>query len=71
VQRILPDDTPEQLRSWGIHYMVVQPLFLLWSGETLEQWIARYNGILVKQWEFTGDPYKPPERSYLVRLPNS
>ncbi len=71
VQRILPDDTPEQLRSWGVHYVVVQPVFLLWSGETLQQWIARYNGILVKQWEFTGDPYFPPERSYLVRLQNS
>ena len=71
VQRILPGDPPEQVHSWGIHYVVVESSFLRDTDETLQQWLARYGGILMKQWEFLGDPYQPPERFYLVRLQNS
>ena len=71
VQRILPGDTPEQLRSAGIHYAVVESSFLGKTNETVQQWLARYDGVLMKQWEFLGDPYEPPERYYLVRLQDS
>ena len=71
VQRILPGDTPEQLRAAGIHCVVVEDYFLRETNDTLQQWLARYNGILVKQWQFLGDPYEPPKMYYLVRLQNS
>jgi hypothetical protein len=71
VQRILPGDMPEQLRSAGIHYAVVESSFLRETNETVQQWLARYDGIVMKQWEFLGDPYEPPERYYLVRLQDS
>ena len=69
VEAILPEDTPEQLRRFGIKYAIVcQEKFLSRNNETIQQWIARYNGVLITQWEFVEDPYEPPERYYLVRL---
>ena len=69
VESILPEDTPEQLRRAGIKNAVVcLEKFLSRTSETLQQWIARYNGVLITQWEFVEDPYEPPERYYLVRL---
>jgi hypothetical protein len=70
ILRVLPDDTPEQLRSSGIHFVVVEDHFLRETNETIQQWLARYNGVLIKQWEFLSDPYAPPERYYLVQLQN-
>ncbi len=71
IQRILPGDTPEQVRSSGIHYVVVEDDFLLGTNDTLQKWLARFNAILLKQWEFLGDPYEPPKRYNLVLLQNS
>lgn len=71
VQRVLPGDPPGQLRASGIRYVVVEDFFLRTTRDTLQQWLARYNGVLITQGEFLGDPYQPPERFYLVRLQNS
>lgn len=68
IQRVLPEDTPEQLRSAGIHYVLVQRDYLLMTHDTIEQWLARYGGVLLTQWESLQDPYAPPEGFYLVRL---
>jgi hypothetical protein len=68
IQRILPGDTPEQLQSAGIHYVVVERFYLDKTGDDLAQWLARFNGLLIKQWIFPGDPYGPPQVFYLVRL---
>jgi hypothetical protein len=68
VERVLPDDTSGQLQSRGIHYVAVDDLALNDADETIEQWMARYDGVLVSQWKFTGDPHAPPHPFYLVRL---
>ncbi len=69
--RVLPDDTLEQLRSDGIHYVVMEDDFLLKSHDTLEQWLARYRGVLITQWKCLQDPYAPLEGFYLIRLQDS
>jgi hypothetical protein len=71
VQRILPGDTPEQSRLAGIHYVVLEQNQLDDTSETLPQWLARYKGIVIQQWEFIANPYDPPQHLYLVRLENS
>jgi len=72
VEIILTNDTPGQLRSAGIKYAVVcEEKFLSKTGDTIEQWLARYNGTLVWRAEFLENPYDPPENYYLVQLPNS
>jgi len=49
VERLLMDDTPERLRSLGIHYVVAESPFLLAANDTPEQWMNKYNADLVGQ----------------------
>ena len=68
IERIMPGDTLERLRASGIHYVVIEDSWLRRANDALPQWLARFNGILINQWEFLGDPHEPPQRFYLVRL---
>jgi hypothetical protein len=68
VERVLADDTPEQLRSQGICYVLVEDYALVAAQMTLEQWMQHYDASLVDQLEFHEDPYRPPGHYYLVRL---
>ncbi len=68
VEYILPGDTPEQLRAAGIHYAVVESVFLDYTNVTLDQWLARYNAVVDTQWQFVANPYLPPQKFYLVHL---
>ena len=68
VQRILPGDSPEQTRQAGIHYVVLENNLLIQTHQTLQQWLARYHGMVSKEWEFIANPYEPPQRFYLVHL---
>ena len=69
VQDVIPSDTLEQLQARGIHCVLVESLFLSRSHDTIEQWLARQHGTVLKQWQFLNDPYEPPVQYYLVRLP--
>jgi hypothetical protein len=68
VERVLPDDTPEELRRRGIHYVLVEDDALEASGMTIEQWMQRYNGSLVDQLAFLQDRHRPLAHLYLVVL---
>jgi hypothetical protein len=68
IERLLPDDTPEQLRLAGIHYVAVDDSALESQNETLEQWMTRYDGELVDQVAFLLNPNEPQTHLYLVRL---
>ncbi|HXF11344.1 MAG TPA: hypothetical protein VN625_11215, partial [Desulfuromonadaceae bacterium] len=70
VEVVLPADTLGDLQQMGMHYVVVKDEFLRQTGILLDQWITRYNGTLVKQWEFLENPYDAPARYYLVQLPD-
>lgn len=68
VERVLADDSPEQVRAKGIHYVLVEGILLDAEQITIEQWLQRYEASVVKQLEFLQDPYRPPGHLYLVRL---
>jgi hypothetical protein len=68
VERVLADDTPEQLRLEGIRYVLVEHYVLEASQTTIEQWMQRYDADLVDKLEYLEDPYRPPGHLYLVRL---
>lgn len=70
IRRILAGDTPEQVRAAGIRYAVVEQNYLNKTGDRLEPWLARFDGVLIQKWDFPGDPYGPPQVYYLVRLEN-
>ena len=70
VEVVLPGDTLQQLRAAGIQYAVItQEKFLGRANLTIEQWLAQHQAVLIYQKEFLEDPYAPPERYYLARLP--
>ncbi len=68
VERVLTGDSPEQLLQRGIYYVVVEDVALDETHETIEQWMAAYNGSLAGQFAFKYDPYRTPSHLYLVRL---
>jgi hypothetical protein len=70
VERVLPGDTPEQLRAQGIHYVLVEDIGLKMMQMTIEQWLQRYDASMVDQLEFLEDPYRSPGHLYLVHLMN-
>ncbi len=66
VERIMPEDTPDELRAEGIRYVVVEENFLK-QGQTLEGWLAQYRAVLVQQLT-TKIPSGEAFHVYLVRL---
>jgi hypothetical protein len=71
VERVLPEDTPEQLRRRGIHYVLVEDVALEAAKMTIEQWMQRYDGSLVDQLAFLQDRHRPPAHLYLIGLHSS
>jgi len=67
VECITPDDSPEYLRSRGIHYVVVHlhPL-----DGSISNWVAKYHGTLAGQYTFptSAAQTSPPLELFLVRL---
>jgi hypothetical protein len=68
VERVLPEDDQTWLRSRGIHYVVVEYLFLKAANETIEEWMQHQHGSLVDELAFTTDPGAPLGHLYLVHL---
>jgi hypothetical protein len=71
VKRILPDDSPEELRREGIRYVLVDDIGLQAIPMTIDQWTQRYNGTLVTQLAFLPDRHSPLAHVYLVILGSS
>jgi hypothetical protein len=69
VQRILPDDTPQQVRAEGIHYVVLDGGLYTYAlpSVTIADWTNRYDGVLVDSVKFETQPGKTGG-DYLVRL---
>lgn len=68
VERILPADTPNQLRRAGIHYVVIDEAGLQMRNESIGQWLARNDGTLADQMSYHDDPDGPQLDLYLVHL---
>lgn len=68
VERVLPTQTPGELRQDGIHCVVVDDFALEAAGVTIEEWMHRYNGELLDQLSFLRDRHSPPAHLYLVVL---
>jgi hypothetical protein len=68
VERLLMDDTPERLHSLGIHYVVVESLFLWAANETPEQWMNKYNADLVSQLTYGLKAGGEPGQLYIFHL---
>ena len=72
VERILPDDTPDELRKRNIHYMLVdENLTVVLRGMTIEQWMQRFDGELVDRFAYRTNRHGLPTRLYLVKLRSS
>ncbi len=68
VEQVRAEDSPRQLRQLGIHYIVVEDLFLQLTHQTIEQWMDRYNAELIAQATFKSQPTYHSSQIYLVRL---
>jgi hypothetical protein len=67
---VLPDDTLEQMRSEGMHYVVVENAFFKSAQVSMQQWLDRCHAVVTTQWQIVEDPYEPPKDFYLVKLQN-
>ena len=68
VERILPDDAPEEVRVRGIRHVVIEDAALEENHETIEQWLKRFNASLLDQMTYSTDPGAPRFHLYFARL---
>ena len=69
VERVLPGDTRDYVRSLNLHYVIVDEEALRVTHQTLADWLQKYEGELVAQVVFTIRWGLPPTHLYLARLP--
>jgi hypothetical protein len=60
VERVLPDDSADEIRAKGMHYVVVEDTLI-----GIDAWLLKYNGTIIQQWNFGVDS---PRILYLVQL---
>jgi len=68
VERILPDDSPEWVRSQGIRSIFIEDAALKAKHETIGQWLEQFNATIVDQMTFSTDPGSPRTHLYFTRL---
>jgi hypothetical protein len=68
VEQVRMEDSPQQLRRMGIHYLVVEDLFLQLSGKTIAQILNDYHAELINQAAFDSQPTYHHSQIYLIRL---
>lgn len=68
VERILPEDTLEHVRSLHIHYVVIDESALTLTRQTLPDWLRAYDAELVSQAAFSFHWGDAPTHLYLARL---
>jgi hypothetical protein len=67
-ERILPDDSPEWVRSRGIRGVFIEDDALKVKHLTIQQWLEQFQATLVDEMSFTKDPGSPRAHLYFVRL---
>lgn len=68
VERILPDDTPEEVRACGLRGIFIEDSGLNAKSETIQQWSQRFGVRVVDQMTFTTDPGAPLTHLYFCRF---
>ncbi len=68
VERILPDDSPDWVRSRGISSLFIEDPALIENHETIEQWLKRFDATLLDQMTYSTSPGVPRTHLYFVRL---
>jgi hypothetical protein len=68
VKRVLQEDSPAEIRSRGIRYVVLDEDDGWFKAKPLAQWLADANAELVKEIAYLPAPRSAPNRLYLVRL---
>lgn len=68
VERILPDDTREEINALGIRYLVMEDHFGDSTGQTLDEWLKARDGIVVDAYMRTFHHPDHQVRVYLVKI---
>jgi len=68
ILRVLPGDSPEQVRREALHYIVVDEQALLHSEQSIQEWLHAYDAEVVREKAFLIQWGKPLRHYYLVRL---
>ncbi len=70
ILHVCRDDTPEETRRRGIHYVLVSSFVLThgWDNMSLDEWLARYNAEVVQRVNFELRVSKGAADWFLVRL---
>jgi hypothetical protein len=70
VEDITSTDSPGELRSRGIHYVVVVGQAVIQQNGSLANWLAKYHAQLIGQYTFPRPSFKspPPPDLYFARL---
>jgi hypothetical protein len=66
VVRIRFEDSPELLRSKGIHYVMLDPV--QGTDVPLEQWLERFSAKVVAREPLMAHPEEPLAYNYLIQL---
>jgi hypothetical protein len=68
VQRVLAEDSPEQMRTLGIRYLVVEPNFLQIKGEDIQEYAQRSHAEVIGQFSRSIGFNLAARPVYLLRL---
>jgi hypothetical protein len=67
VERVLPDDTPQELQAKRIHFVLVDPGALSAFNMTIADWTNRLNGTLIDTAQYETTP-GATATDYLIRI---
>ncbi len=67
-ERILPDDSPERVRSRGIRGVFIEDDALKVKHLTIQQWLEQFQATLVDEMTISKNPGTPRSHLYFVRL---
>ena len=68
VEDLQTGDSPQNVRSRGIAYIVVESQFLEHAGKTLDQWLVEYHAVLVDETDYAKKLGNEIVHLYLVHL---
>jgi hypothetical protein len=68
VERVLPNDSPDSVRSRGIQYVFIEDSAMRGKNETIQQWLDEFNATIVDQMTFMTDPGAPVAHLYFCSL---
>ena len=68
VERVLPDDSPQEIRRHDLHYIVVDTFFLNLVRCNVDELLDRYHARLAGTLTLSGGWGRPPDHVYLFQL---